>query len=54
MIHDAGRAFGRQVAPYRLYYNRAEATPPRWLTPTTVWQQAAEAVQRCPQLRARQ
>ena len=48
MVHDAGRAFGRQPAPYRLYYNRAEATPPRWLTPTTVWQQAAEAVHAMP------
>jgi aminoglycoside phosphotransferase (APT) family kinase protein len=48
VVHDAGLALGGQLAPYRLYYDRAEATPPRWLTSTRVWQQAAEAVRAVP------
>jgi hypothetical protein len=44
VVHAAGRALSGQLAPYRLYYDRAEATPPRWLTNTHVWQQAAETV----------
>ena len=47
-VHDAGRTFSPRLAPYRLYYNRAEATPPRWLTPRIVWRQAAEAVRAMP------
>jgi aminoglycoside phosphotransferase (APT) family kinase protein len=48
VVHDAGRALSGQLAPYRLYYDRAEATPPRWLTNTPVWQQAAAAVRAVP------
>jgi aminoglycoside phosphotransferase (APT) family kinase protein len=48
VIHDAGRALSGQLAPYRLYYDRAEATPPRWLINTNVWQQAAAAVRAVP------
>ena len=48
VVHDAGRAFSGQLAPYRLYYDRAEATPPRWLINTNVWQQAAAAVRAVP------
>jgi hypothetical protein len=47
-VHDAGLALSGQLAPYRLYYDRAEATPPRWLTNTRVWQQAAAAVRAMP------
>lgn len=48
VVHDAGRALSGQLAPYRLYYDRAEATPPRWLTNTRVWQQATAAVRATP------
>jgi phosphotransferase family enzyme len=41
-------AFSGQLAPYRLYYDRAEATPPRWLTNTRIWRQAAAAVRAVP------
>jgi hypothetical protein len=48
VVHDAGPALSRQLPPYRPYYDRAEATPPRWLANTPVWQQAAEAVRAIP------
>jgi aminoglycoside phosphotransferase (APT) family kinase protein len=47
-VHEVGRTLSGQLAPYRLYYDRAEATPPRWLTNTRVWQQAAAAVRTVP------
>jgi aminoglycoside phosphotransferase (APT) family kinase protein len=47
-VHDVGRTLSGQLAPYRLYYHRAEATPPRWLTNARVWQQAAAAVRAVP------
>jgi Ser/Thr protein kinase RdoA (MazF antagonist) len=50
VVHNAGRSLNGQLAPYRLYYDRAEATPPRWLTLTNtrVWHQAAAAVRAIP------
>ncbi len=48
VVHDAGRALSGQLAPYRLYYHRAKATPPRWLTNTRVWRQAAAAIRAVP------
>ena len=54
MVHDAGRALSGQLAPYRLYYDSADATPPRWLTKTQVRQQAAAAVRAVPPAAARQ
>jgi aminoglycoside phosphotransferase (APT) family kinase protein len=47
-IHDAGRHAEAHLDPYRLYYDRAQAAPVRWMTGTPVWAQATAAVRHTP------
>ena len=48
MIHDAGRAAGAQLNPYRLYYDRERAAPVRWMTGAPVWARAIAVVREQP------
>lgn len=47
-IHDVNGAAAGQLAPYRLYYDRAHAVPARWMAPTAAWKQATAAVREPP------
>jgi aminoglycoside phosphotransferase (APT) family kinase protein len=47
-IHDAGRAAGDLLDPYRLYYDRAAAAPARWLGGAPVWEQVTAVVRQPP------
>lgn len=47
-IHDVDGGVKHQLEPYRLYYNRAAATPARWMPKTAVWAAATAAVREQP------
>jgi aminoglycoside phosphotransferase (APT) family kinase protein len=47
-IHDAGRAAGIRLVPYRLYFDRSRAVPARWMRATRVWAQVTAAVREPP------
>lgn len=47
-IHATGAAGLGQLQPYRLYYDRLHAAPPRWLPNLSVWDQATRIVQATP------
>jgi aminoglycoside phosphotransferase (APT) family kinase protein len=47
-IHDVDGATARQLPPYHLYYDRAEAKPARWMPHGAVWEAAAAAVRESP------
>lgn len=47
-IHDVDGAAEPQLDAYRLYYDRAQATPARWMPATPVWTQATAAVREPP------
>jgi aminoglycoside phosphotransferase (APT) family kinase protein len=42
-IHEAGGTAGARLDPCRLYYDRAQAAPARWMS-SAVWDQATAAV----------
>ena len=47
-IHDAGASAEAQLAPYRLYFDRARAVPARWMTGAPVWGQAIAVARQAP------
>jgi len=47
LIHGLVAA-GEQLPRYRLYYDRAHATPAPWMTSTPVWERATAAVRQPP------
>jgi len=47
-IHAVDGAARSRLAPYRLYYDRAHATPARWMPSAPVWRRATAAVREPP------
>ena len=47
-IHDVDREAEAHLVPYRLYYDRAQATPATWMPATPIWLQAIAAVRESP------
>ena len=47
-IHDVDCGAQAQIGAYRLYYDRAHATPARWMPSTPVWRQATAVVRAPP------
>ncbi len=47
-IHDVSGSAEAWLVPYRLYYDRARATPPRWMSAMPVWRRAIAAVRHPP------
>ncbi|MGH8995275.1 MAG: phosphotransferase family protein [Acidimicrobiales bacterium] len=47
-IHDVNGTAKAKLDAYRLYFDRAEATPTRWMPATPVWKQATAAVREPP------
>jgi aminoglycoside phosphotransferase (APT) family kinase protein len=47
-IHDVDGEAESQLEPYRLYFDRAHATPAGWMPATPVWIQATTAVRASP------
>jgi aminoglycoside phosphotransferase (APT) family kinase protein len=47
-IHDVDGAANAELKPYRLYYNRAQASPARWMPATPLWAQVTAAVREAP------
>lgn len=47
-IHHVGGAAEEQLNPYRLYYDRAHATPVAWMPATPTWKDATAAVREPP------
>jgi aminoglycoside phosphotransferase (APT) family kinase protein len=43
-IHALGPGAGSGLAPYRLYYERTDATLPRWIAATRTWRRAIATV----------
>ena len=47
-IHDLGPRVESQLDHYRLYYDRADATLPRWISATPTWSRAIATVRQPP------
>jgi aminoglycoside phosphotransferase (APT) family kinase protein len=47
-IHDVGALTEADLAPYRLYFDPAQAVPARWMTGAQIWAQAIAAARQTP------
>ena len=48
LIHAVGDGARPAVVPYRLYYDRAQAEPARWMSGSRTWARAVAAVREAP------
>ena len=47
-IHDAGAGARASLDPYRLYFDREHAEPPRWMRESPVWPRAVAVARQAP------